>query len=224
MYSWERQDSPTVSSGHLRVYQLASLKAIDFGVTDLSIVGKFGYSTDISTEALNDPRLRVVNLYLKYKVNKNNIFYLGRQRIYSGAVTVAYDGFRFSSKSITNLNIEGYWGTNVPNDRGIEVLAVKENQVLGAKLSYRHFMGFNFSLSYSDIRRLPAAYTDFGKFTGKKLERQATQERLLGANLQRKFADKFNLYSRILLNYAAPVIGSGKPGFRHFQKFELRGK
>ena len=224
MYSWERQDSPTVSSGHLRVYQLASLKAIDFGVTNLSIVGKFGYSTDISTEALNDPRLRVVNLYLKYKVNKNNIFYLGRQRIYSGAVTVAYDGFRFSSKSITNLNIEGYWGTNVPNDRGIEVLAVKENQVLGVKLSYRHFMGFNFSLSYSDIRRLPAAYTDFGKFTGKKLERQATQERLLGANLQRKFADKFNLYSRILLNYAAPVIGSGKPGFRHFQKFELRGK
>lgn len=180
------------------------------------MVGKFGFSTDISNEAMNDPRIRVVNFYLKYKVNKNNQLYLGRQRSYSGAVTVAYDGFRFTNKSIKKLSMEGYWGINVPNDRGFEILDIKENQVLGAKLSYRDFMGFNFSLSYSDIRRLPSSYTDFGRFTGKKLERQATQERFLGANLQRKFADRFSLYSRILLNYAAPVIGSGKPGFRRF--------
>ena len=202
---------------------MAFLKAGDLGVKDLSIVSKFGYSTDISTEAMNDPRIRIVNLYLKYKVNKSNQIYLGRQRIYSGAVTVAFDGFRFSNKSIKNLSVEGYWGANVPNDRGFEVLNLKENQVLGGKLSYRHFMGFNFSLSYSDIRRLPAPYIDFGSITGEKLQRQATQERFLGVDLQRKFTDKFNLYSRILLNYAAPVIGSGKPGFRHFQKFQLSG-
>ena len=95
-YSWERQDSPTTTSGHLRVYQLASIKASDIGVNNLSFVSKFGYSTDFNNEAVNDPRIRIVNLYLKYKLSERKRLYLGRQRIYSGAVTVAYDGFKFT--------------------------------------------------------------------------------------------------------------------------------
>ncbi len=224
VYSWERQDSPTISSGHVRVYQRAYFKANNLANKNLSLVANFSFSSDITTESQNDPRYRLVSTYLKYKFIKSNYLYFGRQRVYTSSATAAFDGVRLVFKKITNLVIDGYWGTNVPTDRGFELLDLKSNQVLGFKTSYKGLFGFDGTLSYSDIRREPIEYTEPGEFTNKLVQRQATQERFLGAGLRRKISDKFNISSRILLNYGAPIIGSGSAGFRKFQRFDLTGR
>ena len=224
IYSWERQDSPTTSSGHVRVYQRSYLKANNLANKNLSLIANLSYSTDIVTESQNDPRFRIISAYLKYKFLNSNYLYIGRQRVYTNSATAAFDGIRLIYKKTANLIVDGYWGTNIPINRGFDLLDLRSNQVLGIKTSYNNLFGFDGSLSYSDIRRKPNDYSEPGEFTNTFLRRQATQERFLGAALKRNINDNFSIYSRILLNYGAPLIGSGKAGFRNFQRFDLTAR
>ena len=131
IYSWERQDSPLVSTMHLRFYQLANFKVAGLMGKRLSIHTVIAYSTDLSNAASSDPRTRIVKLHLKYKAPYGVLLYAGRQRVYSNSVTVAFDGIRLKYNAISNLILTGYWGANVPADRGLEVRDIRENQVLG---------------------------------------------------------------------------------------------
>ena len=223
IYNWERQDSPLVSTMHLRFYQLANFKVTGLTGNRLSIHTGIAYSTDLSNAASNDPRTRIVNLHLKYKAPHGVLLYAGRQRIYSNSVTVAFDGIRLKYKAIPNLILTGYWGANVPADRGLEVRDIRENQVLGFQSSYRNFFGSDISIAYSDVRREPVQYSTPGIITGRILQKQSTQERFLSGGIRKKFGNNVDIRTRLLLNYGLPLVGSGTHGFRRFQRFELTG-
>lgn len=189
----------------------------------LSIHTGIAYSTDLSNAASSDPRTRIVKLHLKYKAPYGVLLYAGRQRVYSNSVTVAFDGIRLKYNAISNLIITGYWGANVPADRGLKVRNLRENQVLGFQTSYRNFFGSDISIAYSDVRNQPVQYSVPGMSTGRKLQKQATQERFLSGEVRKKLTNNFDLRTRLLLNYGLPLVGSGTHGFRRFQRFELTG-
>ena len=223
IYNWERQDSPLVSTMHLRFYQLVNFKLTGLTGNRLSIHTGIAYSTDLSNAASNDPRTRIVNLHLKYKAPYGVLLYAGRQRVYSNSVTVAFDGIRLKYNAVSNLILSGYWGANVPADRGLEVRDIRENQVLGFQSSYRNFFGSDISIAYSDVRREPVQYSTLGVITQKILQKQSTQERFLSGEVRKQFTNNFDIRTRLLLNYGLPLVGSGTHGFRRFQRFELTG-
>lgn len=145
-YTFKRYDTALSSDTHLRAFQMAS---INFNQGNFSVRTYLNLEHDIIKPQLNDPRLRVYNLYLEGRnILKVFTVKLGRQPLFNSVGGGIFDGINVDFKKDA-YKLTAYYGSNVPayqrfqlnNDWG-------EDYIFGGKFRTSAIENFDISLGY----------------------------------------------------------------------------
>ena len=131
-YMWQRQETPEISTNHLRAYQLAQLT---LSKGNLSFHAFANLSNDFREKQTDDPRFRFYNFYLNWRniFNRFNLK-LGRFAVYSGVGVGTIDGAYINAKIFKFLSANVYGGflmPGTPNQFGL--LGNKANSIQPGK-------------------------------------------------------------------------------------------
>lgn len=107
-YGWERQLQNGESSSHLRAYENITL---NLGTADISFHTYLQGSTDLSTEATDDPELRLFNAYLRVNNLADMIdLKIGRQPLFAGVSYGTIDGASVKVRPTDGVELMTYAG------------------------------------------------------------------------------------------------------------------
>ncbi|MEN8191549.1 MAG: hypothetical protein ABFS12_01955 [Bacteroidota bacterium] len=147
IYSFERHDVAE-SYQYMRTFQSLMLNA---NMGKFSLKTRVNYETDVAQEILNDPRVRVYNLYLEGRNLFNFLtFRVGRISLFNNVSSGTYDGGDIKFK-LKGIKLQLFYGGNVPAYQKFEITDDWENNyVLSGKLDITAVRNFRFGLSYID--------------------------------------------------------------------------
>ena len=195
LYAYEVQDLDSSATTHLRGHQSLRLDLSRLAAPALSLHTYVRGTTDLADAADTDPRLRIYNAYLAWK-KTNYRLHLGRQRIYAGVGSGAIDGGR-ADIEFRGLKLTAYAGTLVPLGRSTDISSWSAGHLWGARLSTERFFNIAAALSLALRARQPEAYDQPGTYSGVQATPAAVERRLLGLDLNRRFAGGHSLYGRL---------------------------
>ena len=197
IYNYEAQqsDSSRSATRHLRAHQSARLDLGRLVLPELSFHTYVRGTTDLGEKADTDPRLRIYNAYLTWKKPDYRL-QLGRQRVYAGVGAGTIDGVR-GTAAIWDIDLTFYAGSLVPLDGSVGLESWSAGHLWGARLSTQRFLDTAVSLSLALRQRQPQAYAAAGQYSGLQFEPSAVQRRLLGLDVNRRFAGGHSLYGRL---------------------------
>ena len=215
LYNWERFDTDSTTSKHLRLYQLGSFDVSRlFGKKNLSIHAYLGYSSDFGQRAGNDPQNLLYHAYLDWKnLPGKGWIRLGRQRIFAGVGFGTLDGLSARFSVLPKVDILAYAGLLAPalNDARLEKW--EDSHMIGGQFRATPLKGFQVAVSYVRRNRLPLRYRLPGRFTEERLTFQSLQNELFGVDLRYSGLKNGTLYGR--LDYDL--------GLRGIRRMDLRG-
>lgn len=155
-YTFERFDTKDVSAKYIHNYENLYL---NLSHKNFSLKTNFFFETEISQKMANNNRLRFYNLFIEGRELFDVLsFKFGRQPIYNAAIGGIFDGFSFDAKySLFKLN--GFVGGNVPPYQELKLTKnLKDNYILGGKLSANLFNELNIAVGYFQKNYLPEPY------------------------------------------------------------------
>jgi hypothetical protein len=183
-YAFEGDPTDSTNATHLRSHAAVRLTASDFGVGGLTLHSYLRGTTDLTESADSDPRLRVYNLYLRYR-GSGLEFGAGRQRVFAGVGYGTIDGARIDVQR-AGLRLTAYGGALIPvADEGFN--SPGDAHLVGARLSTSRFAGIDLALSIADRERDPTAYAAAGRYSGFVGQLSPVRRRVLGLQAQRRF-------------------------------------
>ncbi len=199
MYNWQRFDTDTTTSKHLRLYQLGSLDMNQlFGKRGISLHAYLGYSSDLGETAGNDPQNLLYHFYLDWKNLPGKArLRLGRQRIYAGVGYGTLDGLSLRFKITRRITILGYAGLLAPALNAAKFEKWDDSHMIGGQVVASPHKSFKVSLSYVRRNRLPIRYKLPGRFTQERLTFQSLQNELFGADVRYTGLPRVNIYARL---------------------------
>lgn len=156
VYAFDRAQSLTESDMFLRGYETLVL---NINKNNYSLKTRINLETNFSNQLVNDPRLRLYNLYFEArKVLSLATIKLGRQPIYNQVAGGLFDGANLKL-NFYNITIQGYFGGNVPIYQEIKITDDwVNNRIFGGKIKYNGLKGFTFGLDYVDKNYSPVDY------------------------------------------------------------------
>ncbi len=198
-YMWQRQETPEISTNHLRAFQLAQL-TLSRG--NFSINTFVNLSNDFREKQSDDPRLRFYNFYINWRniFNRFNLK-LGRFAVYSGAGVGTIDGAYIGARVSKFLNANVYGGFLMPANQKLALNDdPKNNFMFGAQLKFS-YKDLNASLSYFNQHRKPKPYDalradSLGDVFVREINLTSMQYQILSGDLNYEFSI-FEVYSRL---------------------------
>lgn len=194
LYSYEGQQDATTTAAYLRAYQSARLDLGGLVFPGLSFHTYLRGTTDLAEKAASDPRLRVYSAYMAWKKSTYQV-QVGRQRVLAGVGAGAIDGLR-GDLTFLAFDLTYFAGILVPLDKSTDVGSWSAGHLFGARLRTRR-LGTDLALSFASRERESAAYAAPGRFSGVQVAPRAVVQRLVGLDLNRRFATGHSLYGRI---------------------------
>jgi len=215
VYNWERFDTDSTTSKHLRVYQLGSLNVSRlFGQKNLSFHTYLGYSSDLGQKAGNDPQNLLYSAYLDWRnLPGRGQLRFGRQRIFAGVGFGTLDGVLAKFTLMRRVRILGYAGLLAPALNEARLEKWDDSHMIGGQLQITPVRQLNMSLSYVRRNRLPLRYKLPGRFTEERLTFQSLQNELLGFDVAYSGFGNAALFGR--LDYDL--------GLRRIRRLDFRG-
>ena len=198
-YNWERFDTDSTTSKHLRIYQLGSMNLNRlFGQKNLSFHTYLGYSRDVGQKAGNDPQNLLYSAYLDWRnLPGKGQLRLGRQRIFAGVGFGTLDGLLAKFSILSRVQILGYAGLLAPALNEAKLEKWEDSHMIGGQLLATPFRSLRVSLSYVRRNRLPLRYTLPGRFTEERVTFQALQNELFGVDLSYSGLKNATLFGRL---------------------------
>jgi hypothetical protein len=206
-YGWQRIDSLSTSSEakttHLRGYQnyLLEFKGAQWSFNTLAQTEE-----DIIEKTGRGFAYRFYNLY----VRGSDLFgvldvKLGRQNIFAGTGKGTLDGLNLKIKAGKNkeYHFSVYGGALAPYTYDFnEYPEIKNNYHFGAQFSYFGVRDLSASLSYSNKKRTPEAYTTFRadsvyNLTERTITFDGPAEQLAGLDVNYTYLGKHNFFGRV---------------------------
>jgi hypothetical protein len=197
-YMWQRQETQTISTNHLRAYQFAQLS---LSQGNLSFHTFANFSNDFRQKQSGDPRLRFYNFY----VNWRNLFErfnlkLGRFAVYSGVGVGTIDGAFINAKILKSLSANVYGGFLPPAEQKFGITSdAKNNFMFGGQLKFSRD-DLNASVSYFNQHRKPKPYStlradSLGDVFIQEINPTSSQYQIISADVGYDFSI-FEFYSR----------------------------
>ena len=198
LYTWERQEDPTTSSSHLRVYQSMTLDVGAIGDPRLSFHTYVLATGDLSGSGGQDQRFRLYNLFLKWQGRGGSpaAVSAGRQRIYEGVGYGTVDGVRISVAPRGAFTLTGYVGALAPLVTRAKFGAWDEGHIWGGRLTTDRLGGCDIGVSFVRRDRKPLPYPVPGRYSGLAFDITAVQQELAGLDFHRGFAGRVDTYVR----------------------------
>ncbi len=147
-YSFQRHAS-TETYNYLRTFQTLQLNA-RYG--KYAIKTRLNYEMDVAQEMVNDPRLRIYNLYFEGRNLFNNLltFKVGRISLFNNVSSGTYDGGNIKLK-YAGYKLDLFYGANVPAYQKFEISDDwQNNYVFSGKLDVTIIKNHRIGLSYID--------------------------------------------------------------------------
>ncbi|MEX2116114.1 MAG: hypothetical protein WEB37_04450 [Bacteroidota bacterium] len=157
-YAWQRQDTIGASSSHLYGYQTAQFS---YTQDDLTFSTYLQGWNDFAGPLKNDPKLRLYNIYVKWR-NIGNVVdaSIGRQPVFGGVGNGTIDGLSAKGKFLDNrITVLGYIGALPPAGMKAEIIKdPSDNAMYGGQIVAMPVDFGNVSISYVNKRIQPEAY------------------------------------------------------------------
>ena len=204
-YSFQRHASTssaqeTDNHNYLRTFQTLQLNA-RYG--KYAIKTRLNYEVDIAQEMVNDPRLRIYNLYFEGRNLFNNLltFKVGRISLFNNVSSGTYDGGNIKLKH-AGYKLDLFYGANVPAYQKFEITDDwKNNYVMSGKLDITAINNLRIGLSYIDKN-----YT-FNSYETIRLDENfnpmdyliknhSNQFKYASADISYRLKNNFNVYTR----------------------------
>lgn len=217
VYSFERHDV-SESYNYLRTFQSLMLNA-KYG--NFALKTRLNYEMDVNQDLVNDPRLRLYNLYFEGRNLFSNFltFKVGRISLFNNVASGTYDGGNIL------LNIPGYkldlfYGANVPAYQKLELTNDwKNNYVLSGRLDINSIDNFRIGLSYIDKNYLTESYEtirldenyDPIKYL---IQTSSNQFNYASADVSYNYGNEINIYTRYDFDL----------NFNKTSRFEINGR
>jgi len=198
VYSFERHDV-TESYNYLRTFQTLQLNARH---GKFAIKTRLNYEMDVAQELVNDPRLRIYNLYFEGRSLFNMLsFKVGRISLFNNVSSGTYDGGNIKFK-YAGYKLDLFYGANVPAYQKFEITDDWENNyVMSGKLDITAIKNFRIGLSYVDKNysinsyetiRLDENYNPMTYL----IRNHSNQFKYASADVSYRLKNAFNVYTR----------------------------
>ncbi len=158
VYSWQRKDSAGISYAHWRGFQGAQF---DFRYSNLSLHTYFQASTDFSNRLTEDPLIRFLNLYIRWKniagIGEIN---LGRLPVFAGAGNGVIDGALAKAALWDGkFAVTAYYGGLLPINQELKIINdFSKNRMMGGQVIVNPMPALRFGLSYMNRQTKPEIY------------------------------------------------------------------
>lgn len=197
-YMWQRQETQTISTNHLRAYQFAQLS---LSQGNLSFHAFANLSNDFRQKQSGDPRVRFYNFYINWR-NLFNRFNLkiGRFAVFSGVGVGTIDGAFINTKILKSLSANVYGGFLPPVGQKFSITDdTRNNFMFGGQLKFSSG-DLNTSLSYFNQHRKPKPYSalradSLGDVFAQEINTVSSQYQIISADVGYDFSI-FEFYSR----------------------------
>jgi hypothetical protein len=155
-YTYERYDSASSSETHLLSFQSVSL---NFNKDNFSIRSYGDFEHDFTNPQVDDPRLRVYNLYVEGReLFKLFTLKLGRQPIFNSVAGGVMDGLDVDMRK-GDYKVTAYYGLNVPAYQKFQLNSGwNDNFIAGGKFQTSAIKNFDISLGYINKNFKPMDY------------------------------------------------------------------
>lgn len=217
VYFFERHDVNR-SFNYTRTFQTLQLNA---KYDKFAIKTRLNYEMDVAQELVNDPRLRIYNLYFEGRNLFNNLltFKVGRISLFNNVSSGTYDGGNIIFK-YEGYKLDLFYGGNVPAYQKFEITDDWENNyVMSGRFDITSINNTRIGLSYVDKN-----YT-FNSYETVRLDENfnsmdyliknhSNQFKYASADVSYRLKNVFNIYSRY--NYDL--------NFNTTSRFELTGR
>lgn len=155
-YTFERFESKDISAKYVHNYENLYL---NISKGNFSLRTNIFFETELSQKMVDNNKLRFYNLYLEAR-NLFDIvsFKIGRQPVYSAAIGGIFDGASLEAR-YSLFKLSGFIGGNVPAYQQLKLTEnLKENYVLGGKLSARLFDELDLAVGYFQKNSRPEPF------------------------------------------------------------------
>lgn len=200
VYSFERHDV-TESYNYLRTFQTLQLNA---KYDKFAVKTRLNYEMDVAQELIDDPRLRIYNLYFEGRNLFNNIltFKVGRISLFNNVSSGTYDGGNLKLK-YAGYKLDLFYGANVPAYQKFEITDDWENNyVMSGKLDITAINNFRIGLSYIDKNYTFKSYEtirldeNFNSINNYLIRNHSNQFKYASADVSYRLKNSFNVYTR----------------------------
>lgn len=200
VYSFERHDV-SESYNYLRTFQTLQLSA---KYNNFALKTRLNYETDVAQEMVNDPRLRIYNLYFEGRNLFNNLltFKIGRISLFNNVSSGTYDGGNIIFK-YDGYKLDLFYGGNVPAYQKFEITDDwKNNYVMSGKLDITTLNNFRIGLSYVDKNYSSASYETIRLDENYNpinylIQSHSNQFKYASADVAYDAGNKLNVYTRL---------------------------
>lgn len=200
VYSFERHDV-SESYNYLRTFQTLQLSA---KYNNFALKTRLNYETDVAQEMVNDPRLRIYNLYFEGRNLFNNLltFKIGRISLFNNVSSGTYDGGNIIFK-YDGYKLDLFYGGNVPAYQKFEITDDWENNyVMSGKLDITTLNNFRIGLSYVDKNYSSASYETIRLDENYNpinylIQSHSNQFKYASADVAYDAGNKLNVYTRL---------------------------
>ncbi|MDH4223882.1 MAG: hypothetical protein OEV55_10140, partial [candidate division Zixibacteria bacterium] len=167
-------------TSYLRAYQSFRFDLNRIGTEDLSFHTYFRSTTEFIHKNSTDPSTRIYNAYLDWKnIKKIMDLRLGRQFLYVGAGKGTMDGLRFDFRPARRLQLTGYAGFQLPQERWTSIDSWGKSHIFGGEVSTTYLRNTRLALSYV-----------------RKTRDKSEERHLIGFNVSHLYR-KFDFYSQL---------------------------
>jgi hypothetical protein len=198
VYSFERHDV-SESYNYLRTFQTLQLNARH---GKFAIKTRLNYEMDIAQEMVNDPRLRIYNLYFEGRNLFNLVtFKIGRISLFNNVSSGTYDGGNIKFK-YDGYKLDLFYGANVPAYQKFEITDDWENNyVMSGKLDITAIDNFRIGLSYIDKNYSFNSYETIRLDDNLNpmdylIKNHSNQFKYASADVSYRLKNNFNIYTR----------------------------
>ncbi|MBT4609016.1 MAG: hypothetical protein HOC05_03170 [Gemmatimonadetes bacterium] len=192
--AYEASPTDSASVTHLRTYAALRLKVTDLGDRRVSLTTYLRATTDLSERAGDDPALRPVSTYLRFKDDHLDLR-LGRQYLYAGVGYGQVDGVRADFR-IARMRLTLHGGALVPVYGEVGLGSFSDAHLWGLRLSTDRFAGVDVAISYADRERDPLPYKSAGQYSGFVGQPESVHRQLVGIDARRRFG-VHNVHGRL---------------------------
>ncbi|MBT3342429.1 MAG: hypothetical protein HN712_01470 [Gemmatimonadetes bacterium] len=210
-YAYEASPTDSTDSAHLRTYTAIRLKISDLGDRRLSLNTYLRATTDLRDRAGDDPALRPVSTYLRFKDDAVDLR-VGRQYVYAGVGYGQVDGLRADVRH-AGFRLTLHGGALVPAYGEPGVGSLSDAHLWGLRLSTSRFAGVDLAVSYADRARDPLAYDSAGIYSGFIGQPDAARRQLAGVEVRRRFG-AHNLRGRLDFDMQRSILHRAEVGAR----------
>ncbi len=213
VYSFERYDnnittstdtttaSPSTNSyNYLRTFQTLQLNA-KYG--KFAIKTRLNYEMDVAKKMVNDPRLRIYNLYFEGRNLLNNIlaFKVGRISLFNNVSSGTYDGGNIKLK-YAGYKLDLFYGANVPAYQKFEITDDwANNYVFSGRLDISALKNHRIGISYIDKNYAINSYNTTRLDENLNpidylIKNNSNQFKYVSADVSYRSKKSFNIYTR----------------------------